>query len=170
MKLTYDSGAFADNLDYALKLIDGADFAARRRGSEQAGKLRGLGISYYVEACGAGPGESATIKVADDGDVTVLIGTQSNGQGHETAYAQIVAARLGIDMDRIRVLQGDTDLIALGNGTGGSHTIPEGGVACDRTAEAGVAKGTRVAAQVLEVELGGEAGGERGGQCGVNSG
>src|SRR3546814_2878710 len=83
MKLTYDSGAFADNLDYALKLIDGADFAARRRASEQAGKLRGLGISYYVEACGAGPGESATIKVADDGDVTVLIGTQSNGQGHE---------------------------------------------------------------------------------------
>src|SRR3546814_17444329 len=71
MKLTYDSGAFADNLDYALKLIDGADFAARRRGSEQAGKLRGLGISYYVEACGAGPGESATIQVADDGDVTV---------------------------------------------------------------------------------------------------
>src|SRR3546814_19336696 len=73
MNLTYDSVAFADTLDYALKLIDGADFAARRRASEQAGKLRGLGISYYVEACGAGPGESATIKVADDGDVTGLM-------------------------------------------------------------------------------------------------
>src|SRR3546814_5132071 len=78
--------------------------------------------------------------------------TQSNGQGHETAYAQIVAARLGIDMDRIRVLQGDTDMIARGNGTGGSRSIPEGGVACDRTAEAVIAKGKRVAAQVLEAD------------------
>src|SRR3546814_2735753 len=76
--------------------------------------------------------------------------TQSNGQGHETAYAQIVAARLGIEMDRIRVLPGDTDLVARGNGTGGSRSIPEGGVACDRTAEAVIAKGKRVAAQTLE--------------------
>src|SRR3546814_3132453 len=79
--------------------------------------------------------------------------TQSNGQGHETAYAQIVAARLGIDMDRIRVLQGDTDLIARGNGTGGSRSIPEGGVACDRTAEAVIAKGQRVTADRKSTRL-----------------
>src|SRR3546814_18320669 len=81
MKLTYDSGAFADNLDYALKLIDGADFADRRRGSDQAGQLRSLGISSYLEACGLAPGETATTNVAEHREARVLKGPQANGNG-----------------------------------------------------------------------------------------
>ncbi len=150
MGLVYDSGDFARNLDEALRIADAEGFPARRRQAAGEGKLRGLGLAYYVEACGGGPGESANIEVAEDGTVTLLIGTQSNGQGHETAYAQVIAERLGIDLDRIRVVQGDTDLIAKGNGTGGSRSLPEGGIAVDRAAAAVIEKGRRIAARVME--------------------
>ena len=150
MKNTYDSGQFTRNLNDAQQTAERMGFEKRRASAAKKGKLRGFGISYYVESCGKGPGEFATIRAEEDGAVAVLLGNQSNGQGHETAYAQIVSERLGIDIENIRLFQGDTDIIPRGGGTGGSRAIPEGGHACINAADAMIAKGKRVAASVLE--------------------
>ncbi len=147
---TYDSGDFARNLDDALRRADRAGFAARRAASERAGRLRGFGLAYYIENCGAGLAELGRVSAGADGSVTLAIGTQDNGQGHGTAYAQIVADRLGIDIDRISVLQGDTDIVRRGRGTGGSRSIPLGGVVCERATAALIDKGKGVAAELLE--------------------
>lgn len=147
---TYDSGVFARNMDRALELADAASFPERRAKAEANGKLRGLGTAYYIECCGAGPGEQATMRVSKEGRVTLYIGTQSNGQGHETAYKQIVADGLGIDIADIDVVQGDTDLIQKGGGTGGSRSIPEGGVAVRDAGEKVVEKGRQIAGLLLE--------------------
>lgn len=147
---TYDSGRFRQNLDEALARADREGFAARRAESAAQGRLRGLGLACYIENCGAGLDETGRLSARADGTVTLTIGTQDNGQGHHTAYAQIVADRLGIDIDRVRVVQGDTDEVRDGRGTGGSRSIPLGGVSCDRAATALVEKGTRIAAEMLE--------------------
>lgn len=147
---TYDSGDFARNLDVALERAEHGDLARRKADAAARGKLRGLGIAYYIENCGAGLKETGRIRVSADGAVTLTIGTQSNGQGHETAYAQIIAERLGIDIDRIRVLQGDTDIVATGRGTGGSRSISIGGISTQRAAQDVIDKGTQIAAEMLE--------------------
>src|SRR5690606_6415115 len=113
-------------------------------------KLRGIGMAYYVERCGGGLEERAELRINPAGEVTVLIGTQSNGQGHETAYAQIVEDKLGIPFDKIRVVQGDTDVIATGRGTGGSRSLPVGGNAVVQASERVIAKCRRIAADMLE--------------------
>src|SRR5690606_28540922 len=113
-------------------------------------KLRGIGMAYYVERCGGGLEERAELRINPAGEVTVLIGTQSNGQGHETAYAQIVEEKLGIPFDKVRVVQGDTDVIATGRGTGGSRPLPVGGNAVVGAAERVIAKCRRIAADMLE--------------------
>ena len=146
----YDSGNFEHNLNEALRRADRAGFDARRAEADSQGKLRGLGVACYVENCGSGPEDAGRISVAADGEVTFFSGMQSNGQGHETAFAQIIAGRLGIDIGDIRVVQGDTDLIATGIGTGGSRSIPIGGVVCDRATTAMIEKGRRIAAEMLE--------------------
>lgn len=151
---TYDCGLFARTMDQALERAERNGFEGRRAQSEANGKRRGLGLAYYIEACGAGPGETADIRVAENGHVTVLIGTQSNGQGHETAYRQIVAAKLGIDIDRISVIQGDSDKIEKGSGTGGSRSIPEGGTASRDAAQEVINKGTLIAAEAMETAAG----------------
>ena len=125
--LTYDSGDFARNLDDALRLADWDGIGARRREAHARGRLRGIGLATYVEACAGGPRERAKVTVDRAGRVTVLIGTQTNGQGHETAYKQIVAESLGVAPEAIDVIQGDSDRIATGGGTGGSRSIPVGG-------------------------------------------
>ncbi|MGH6620713.1 MAG: xanthine dehydrogenase family protein molybdopterin-binding subunit, partial [Alphaproteobacteria bacterium] len=150
MKLVYDSGKFARNLDAALHMADRDGFAKRKAASARNGRLRGLGHAYYVEACGFGVGDAAAVRIDRDGGATVLVGNQSNGQGHETAYSQIVADRLGIDIGKIRVLQGDTDVIGRGSGTGGSRALAEGGVACLRATETVIEKGRQIAADKLE--------------------
>jgi carbon-monoxide dehydrogenase large subunit len=147
---TYDSGDFRRNLDDALRYADAAGFPARKAAARAKGKLLGLGISTYVEACAGGGDESATLQVAPDGHVTILIGTQSNGQGHATAYSQIVADRLGITPDQITVIQGDTDIVLTGKGTGGSRSIPVGGAAVAAAAKELIDKGKRLAAHYLE--------------------
>jgi carbon-monoxide dehydrogenase large subunit len=147
---TYDSGDFAHNLKEALDRADRDGFAARKAASVARGRLRGMGIAHYIENCGSGPEETGRIRVEENGTVTFTIGTQDNGQGHRTAYAQIIAGRLGIDIDRIRVIQGDTDLVATGMGTGGSRSLPVGGVSCDRATGAVIEKGKRIAAAVLD--------------------
>ena len=127
--LVYDSGAFQKNVDDALAVADWDGIPSRKAAARGKGRLRGIGLATYVEACGGGGPEWATIEVAKDGAVTILIGNQSNGQGHETAYKQIVADHLGVAPDAISMIQGDSERVARGNGTGGSRSIPVGGVA-----------------------------------------
>lgn len=153
MKLEYDTGAFARTLDMALDRADWKGFAGRREAARVNGRLRGIGVAYYIEACGGMVSESAEVRVDGDGRIEVLIGSQSNGQGHETALAQIVADRLGVSIEQVRVVQGDTDLIATGNGTGGSRGLPVGGVVCAQATDALIEKGRRFAAEVLETAV-----------------
>jgi carbon-monoxide dehydrogenase large subunit len=150
---TYDSGDFDRNLKDALSRADHDGFAARKAESAAHGRLRGMGIAHYIENCGSGPDETGRMRVETDGSVTFTIGTQDNGQGHQTAYGQIIAGRLGIDIARVRVIQGDTDLVPTGSGTGGSRSLPVGGVSCDRAAIDVIEKGKRIAAEVLEAAV-----------------
>jgi len=150
---TYDSGDFARNLDDALALGHAASFAERRQQSHDAGKLRGLGLATYIEACSGGGDERAIIRFDTDGRVEILIGTQSNGQGHATAYAQIAADRLGLPIDAIIVRQGDTGLIPTGKGTGGSRSVPVGGAAVRNAADRVIDKAKRLAADYLEAAI-----------------
>ncbi len=147
---TYDSGDFARNMDDAMAAAGWHDFPARREAARARGRLAGIGLATYVEACAGGPPEEATVRLEGDGTVTVLIGTQSAGHGHETAYAQIAAERLGVPFDSVRVVQGDTDRIPFGEGTGGSRSIPVGGAALDTAAADLIAKATPVAAGLLQ--------------------
>jgi carbon-monoxide dehydrogenase large subunit len=146
----YDSGEFARNMDDAMRAIDWTGFAARRAASERAGKLRGLGMAYYVEACGGAPDETAEVHVIPSGEVLVLVGNQSNGQGHETAYAQIAHEKLGVPLEKIQVIQGDTDRIEYGKGTGGSRALSVGGTAIVAASDLVIAKGRKIAAHVME--------------------
>ena len=150
MHNTYDSGQFTRNLNDAQHTAERMGFEKRRAKAAKKGKLRGLGFSYYIESCGKGPGEFATIRVDQDGTVAVLLGNQTNGQGHETAYAQIVSERLEVNVEKIRFYQGDTDIIPRGGGTGGSRAIPEGGHACINAVNTVIEKGKRIAASILE--------------------
>ena len=97
---------------------------ARRGSRESAGFIRGVGMSSYIECTAWGEGEEGSVTLDKNGDFTLLIGTQSNGQGHETAYAQVVSQYLDVPLERVKVVQGDTDRVASGNGTGGSRSIP----------------------------------------------
>ncbi len=147
---TYDTGDFAMVLDAALKQMDYAGFAARRAEAAQRGKRRGIGLAYYLEVTMGDPTERAEIRFADDGFVDLYVGTQSAGQGHETAYVQLTSQRLGIDAEKIRVRQGDTDTIPVGGGTGGSRSLYSEGQAILLTADTVIDKGKQAAAEVLE--------------------
>jgi carbon-monoxide dehydrogenase large subunit len=115
-------------------VTDARGFAARAAKAKASGKLRGFGFATYVEACAFEGSEPARVVLEDDGGVTLHIGTQSNGQGHQTAYSQFIAGPLGLDYDRIRVVQGDTDKLPSGGGTGGSRSIPLGVPSVDKAA------------------------------------
>ncbi len=146
----YDSGDFAGAMARAQDIADWNGFNKRAAASKRAGKLRGIGIATYVEACGNNGPETANIQLERDGGVTVLIGSQSTGQGHATSYAQLVAERLDLPPERVRVVQGDTDLIASGAGTGGSSSIPVGGVSVDRASKTLADQLRQLAADALE--------------------
>ena len=150
----YDSGDFAGGLKHAQELIDWKGFGKRATAARRIGKLRGIGIATYIEACGNNGPETATITLDRDGGVTVLIGSQSTGQGHHTSYAQLVAERLDLPPDRVRVVQGDTDRIASGAGTGGSSSIPVGGVSVDRASRTLADQLKDLAADALEAAAG----------------
>jgi aerobic carbon-monoxide dehydrogenase large subunit len=123
----YDSGDFAGHMRRAQEVGEWAGFEQRLARSKRAGRLRGIGMATYIEACGGNGPEVAKVSLDQDGMITILIGSQSTGQGHHTAYAQLVADHLDVPPDRVRVVQGDTDRIATGLGTGGSSSIPCGG-------------------------------------------
>jgi len=146
----YDSGRYAELMDAAYKRADVAGFETRRAAAKKNGKLRGLGISYYVEACAGGQGEQPHLKFDADGKLTIIIGTQDNGQGHRTVYAQIAADAFGIPIENIVVKQGDTDEVPTGVGTGGSRSIPVGGSAVRATLLKMIEHGKDIASNLLE--------------------
>jgi aerobic carbon-monoxide dehydrogenase large subunit len=159
---TYDTGHFAAHMDRAIELAEWRGFAARERASRRSGKIRGLGLATYIECTAWGDGEETEVRLETDGTVTVFSGTQSNGQGHATAYAQFAAQLLDLPPDKVRVVQGDTAEVKTGHGTGGSRSIPVGGVSV-HAASADLAKKLKklasdeleAAVADLEIEAGG---------------
>ena len=153
---TYDCGEFDGNMTTAAELADRAGFAARRAESAKRGKLRGLGIANPIEVAGgpfAKPGKDfSSIRVASDGTVTLNAGVMSVGQGLETVMSALVAERLGVPIDKVRYVQGDTDLLPGGRGNGGSSSTGVGGACVSITLDNTVAKGRELAAEMLEAK------------------
>ena len=150
----YDSGDFAGTLARAQELVDWDGFNKRVTQSRRNGRLRGIGIATYIEACGNNGPETAALTLDRDGGVTLLIGSQSTGQGHATSYAQLIAERLDLPPARVRVIQGDTDRIKSGAGTGGSSSIPVGGVSVDRASKKLASQIKEIAGDALEAAAG----------------
>ena len=164
--LQYDSGDYFATLKAGLRAADWDGFPARRAKAAARGKLRGIGISTYVEACGIAPSkvvgslgaraglyEVAEIRVHPTGSVTVFTGTHSHGQGHETTFAQLVADQLGVPIDQVDVVHGDTAKIPFGMGTYGSRSLPVGGSAMVKAMDKVIAKGKKIAAHLMEASL-----------------
>src|SRR5579862_8421813 len=162
--LQYDIGDYDACLDGAMKMADVTGFAARKAAAAKEGKLRGLGYASYIEACGLAPSnvagalgaraglfEAGEVRVHPTGKVTVFTGSHSHGQGHETTFAQVVADRLGIGVDDIDVVHGDTGRIPFGMGTYGSRSLAVGGTAIVKAVDKIVAKGRKIAAHLMEV-------------------
>ena len=150
----YDSGNFAAHLSRAQELIGWDGFRKRAAEARRRGKVRGIGIATYIEACGNMGPETATLTLDTDGGVNLLIGSQSTGQGHDTAYAQIVAEQLGLPPERVRMYQGDTDRVATGGGTGGSSSIPCGGASLEGATKKLAEQIKKLAADALEASAG----------------
>ena len=146
----YDSGDFAGHMGRAQEIIDWKGFGKRAATSKKTRKLRGIGLATYIEACGNNGPDAATVRLDRDGNITVLAGSQSTGQGHKTAYAQLVAEHLDLPPERVTVIQGDTDLVATGAGTGGSSSITCGGASVDSAARKLAVNLTSLAAYELE--------------------
>jgi len=147
---TYDCGDFEKGLDKALALANWSDFSARKNQSRSNGKLRGIGLANAIERAAAPSMEYAEIRFDSTGGATLAVGTKSQGQGHETMYRQIAAQRLGIAPEDFRYVEGDTDSVAWGAGTGGSRSAAIGGTALWLAADRIIAKGKRIAAHLLE--------------------
>jgi len=150
MDRVYDSGDFAAHMARAQQAGDWSGFEQRAAAAKQNGRIRGIGLATYIEACGSAGADTATLTLEQDGGVTALMGSQSSGQGHDTAYAQIIADHLGVPPERVRMVQGDTDRIATGIGTGGSSSIPCGGASLDGAAKKLADNLKRLAADALE--------------------
>ncbi len=150
MGMTIDSGGFVDNLDRAVARADVKGFEARRAEAKARGKLRGLGIACFLETSRGAPNEGAEVRFETDGGVTVAVGTESNGQGHETAYAQIAADRLGVPMPAVRYVQADTRAVKSGAGHGGARSMHMGGAAVVKAIDAAVARARATAANLLQ--------------------
>jgi carbon-monoxide dehydrogenase large subunit len=150
----YDSGDFVAHMKRAMEIAEWKDFPKRARLAKKQGLVRGIGLASYVEVCGTMGEETANVRLDANGDVTILIGTQSSGQGHQTAYAQLVAQQFGLPPERVHIHQGDTDEIATGLGTGGSASIPTGGVSVERATRELGANLRAIAAEALETSAG----------------
>ena len=146
----YDTGEFAKVMDTCLKKADWSGLAARRAKSQAKGRLRGIGMCYYIESTMGDPTEHAAIEFTDDGFVNVLVGTQTNGQGHDTAYSQVLHSRLNVPFEKIRIVQGDTDRIRAGGGTGGSRSLTAQGMAINDASDLVIERGKAFSAQHFE--------------------
>ena len=149
----YDSGDFARVMDKALEAADWRGFARRQTEAEARGLRRGIGMSYYIESTMGDPQEAARISFEEDGTVSVAVGTQSNGQGHETAYMQVVNERLGIPFEKIRIVQGDTAVLKWGGGTGGSRSLTAEGMAIRDASDIAIERGKMFASQEFEAAV-----------------
>ena len=161
--LVYDTGDYGKTLDAALDLADYRGFAARKAESLRKGKLRGIGLSCYIEACGIAPSavvgslgagvglwESAKVRFSHTGKVQVLTGSHSHGQGHETTFSQLIADKLGVPYEDVEVIHGDTEKTPVGMGTYGSRSLAVGGEAIMKACDKIIAKGKKIAAHLLE--------------------
>tara|TARA_R110000737_G_scaffold178560_2_gene202923 strand:+ start:986 stop:3352 length:2367 start_codon:yes stop_codon:yes gene_type:complete len=159
----YDTGDYEATLDKGLELSDYAGFATRLAESKANGKLRGIGLAHYIEACGIAPSnlvgqlgaraglyESATVRVNATGGIVVMTGSHSHGQGHETSFPQVIAQMIGIEPDQVEIVHGDTANTPMGMGTYGSRSIAVGGSAMVRATEKIIAKAKKIAAHILE--------------------
>ena len=159
----YDTGDYVATMDKLEQIADLSGFAARRKASEAKGKLRGLGVNCYIEACGIAPSnlvgqlgaraglyESATVRVNATGSISVMTGSHSHGQGHETAFPQVIAEMLGIDESMIEIVHGDTAKGPMGMGTYGSRSLAVGGSAMVRATEKIINKAKKIAAHLME--------------------
>ena len=163
----YDTGDYHATMDKLLEMSDQAGFEARAAESKANGKLRGFGIAHYIEACGIAPSnlvgqlgaraglyESATVRVNATGSISVMTGSHSHGQGHETSFAQVVADMIGIDETQIDIVHGDTSKTPMGMGTYGSRSIAVGGSAMVRATEKIINKAKKIAAHLMEASEG----------------
>jgi aerobic carbon-monoxide dehydrogenase large subunit len=161
--LQYDTGNYGATLEAAQQLADVKGYASRKEDSAKKGKLRGIGYAAYIEACGIAPSavagslgaraglfEAGEIRVHPTGSVTVFTGSHSHGQGHETTFAQVVADRLGLALDNVDIVHGDTSKILFGMGTYGSRSIAVGGAAIMKALDKIIAKGKKIAAHLME--------------------
>lgn len=161
--VVYDTGDYDAHLDKALALADYKGFEARRAAAKARGKLRGIGVSAYIEACGIAPSslvgalgaraglyEAATVRVNPTGSVAVMTGSHSHGQGHDTTFAQVVADKLGIGIEMVDIVHGDTAKVPFGMGTYGSRSLAVGGTAIVEALNKVIDKGRRIAAHLLE--------------------
>ncbi len=164
--LQYDSGDYFTTMEVAMKNADYAGFPARKAAAAAKGKLRGIGISTYLEACGIAPSavvgslgaraglyEVANIRVHPTGSVSVFTGTHSHGQGHETTLAQLVTSQLGVPFSQVEIVHGDTNRIPFGMGTYGSRSLAVGGTAMVKAMDKIIAKGKKIAAHLLEASV-----------------
>jgi carbon-monoxide dehydrogenase large subunit len=164
--LQYDSGNYPPIIDEAIKIADYKGFEARRAEAKSRGKLRGIGFSSYIEACGLAPSqvigqlgggvgqwESAQLKFNPTGNVQILTGSHSHGQSHETTFAQIVSDKLGVPLENIEVIHGDTATTPFGMGTYGSRSLAVGGSAIMKAADKIIAKGKKIAAHLMEASV-----------------
>jgi carbon-monoxide dehydrogenase large subunit len=165
--LQYDTGNYEATLDAAMKLGDVKNFPQRKEEALRRGKLRGLGYACYIEACGIAPSnvagslgaraglfEAGEIRVHPTGTVTVFTGSHAHGQGHETTFAQVVADRLGLSLEQVEVVHGDTSKVLFGMGTYGSRSLAVGGTAIVKALDKVIAKGKKIAAHLLEASEG----------------
>ena len=150
MGLTIDSGGFVANLDAAVLRGGTAGFEARRAAAKAAGKLRGIGVACFLETSRGAPNEGAEVQFEADGRVMIAVGTESNGQGHETSFAQIAADRLGLPIEAFRYVQADTRAVKSGAGHGGARSMHMGGTALVKAIDAALAKARLVAAHLLQ--------------------
>lgn len=150
LSYNYDCGEFERNMDRALELAGAQGFEQRRTQSKNDGKLRGLGLANAVEQAAGMFDEGGEIRFDQEGHATVLMGTHAHGQGHETVFKQLLSEKLGLEFEEIRYVQGDTDMVAFGHGTGGSRVSGLGGAALAGAAEKVIEKGRRIAAHNLE--------------------
>ncbi len=152
LTFTYDCGEFEKNMDMALAMADFDGFAKRRKEARKHGKLRGIGLSNTIERAAAPGTEGAEVRFDKSGGITMFAGSNSQGQGHETVFKQIVADKLGIHPDEIRYVQGDTDKVFYGEGTGGSRSATMGGAAFLRASDKIIEKATLIAAHAMKLD------------------
>jgi aerobic carbon-monoxide dehydrogenase large subunit len=147
--MLYDSGRYAENMDWAMEIADWKGFDKRRREAKKRGRLLGRGLATYVESSIGAPNEQARITVRPEGRVDVVIGTQPSGQGHETSFAQVVSDLLGVPVERVKIIMGDTDVVKAGGGSHSGRSMRHAATVFSKAAAELIAKGKRIAATVL---------------------